>query len=171
MTIQSSRTLKDDYRDFIILLNKYKVDYCIIGAYAFSFHAEPRSTSDIDFYIAHTLENSKRVAAALKEFADSDVDPAYFDTSETVIMRIGFEPNQIELCNGLTGLSDEEIMHHRIKGEYGDVVAYFIGLDELLKNKKILKDLPRRGRKQSSDASDYATLKIVKEQKNIRGDR
>src|SRR3989339_33781 len=161
MKITKKDQLKDDFRDFIILLNKHNVDYCITGGYAFSFHAEPRTTRDIDFYIAHTMENSKRVAAALKEFAGSDIDKNYFDTSETVILRIGFEPNQIELCNALTGLSDDEIMKHRVKGKYGDAVAYYIGINELFRNKAIVKDMPHRGRKKGSDSSDYETLKVL----------
>ena len=31
-----------DYEEFLELLNKHKVRYCIIGSYALSFHARPR---------------------------------------------------------------------------------------------------------------------------------
>ena len=128
---------KDDFKDFINLLNKHKVDYCITGAYAVSFHSEPRATRDIDFYIAHTQHNSKKVATAIKEFAGVGVDENYFNTDETVILRIGIEPNQIELANGLTGLNDDEIMKHRVKGKYSGIVAYYIGLDDFIKNGQI----------------------------------
>ncbi|OGS27301.1 MAG: hypothetical protein A2297_00450 [Elusimicrobia bacterium RIFOXYB2_FULL_48_7] len=156
---------REDFRDFIELLNKHKVDYCITGAYAVTFYSEPRATRDIDFYIAHTKGNSEKVAAAIREFAGLRIDEGYFDTEKTVILRIGVEPNQIELLNGLTGLKDSEIMKHRIRGKYGDLTAYYIGIDELIKNKEILSKLPRRGRKQGSDSTDYKTLKAAKSKK------
>jgi hypothetical protein len=161
--------VKNDFKEFVEVLNKHGVDYCITGGYAVSFHAEPRFTGDIDFYIARTKENSVRVAAALKDFNNESVDGAYFDTDKTVIIRMGYEPNQIELCNGLTGLTENEIMKHRVKGKYGDIVAYYIGLDELIKNKGLVKDMPYRGRKRQSDLRDYEALKIVKARKKKRG--
>ena len=154
--------IRDDFKDFISLLNRYNVDYCITGAYAVSFHSEPRSTGDIDIYIAHTKDNPKRLKAAIKEFASANVDENYFNTDEPVILRIGIEPNQIEISNVLTGLKDREIMKHRVKGKYGNVVAYYIGLDDLVKNKSIVKDMPHRGRKKGTDLTDYETLKVVK---------
>ena len=160
---------KDDFKDFISLLNKHKVDYCITGAYAVSFHSEPRATRDIDIYIAHTKDNSKRVAAAIKEFVGTNVKEDYFNTDQNVILRIGIEPNQIELCNGLTGLKDNEIMRRRVKGKYDDIAAYFIGLDDLIKNKSIVKDMPHRKRKMGSDLTDYETLKKVKRKHSDKG--
>jgi len=169
MKDNNKNLIKDDFKDFIMLLNKHKVDYCITGGYAVSFHSEPRATRDIDIYISHIKDNSKRVAAAIKEFAGTDVKEDYFYTNETVILRIGIEPNQIELCNKLTGLKDNEIMQHRVKGRYRDIVAYYIGLNELLKNKSIVKDMPHRGRKMGSDLTDYETLKAVKKKHLYKG--
>jgi hypothetical protein len=160
--------IKDDFGDFIHLLNKHKVDYCITGGYAVSFHSKPRSTEDIDFYIAHTTENSIRVAAAIKEFSGLDADEHFFETEKTVILRMGIKPNQIELSNGLTGLTEDEIMGHRVKDKYGDIVAYYIGIDELIKNKGIVKDLPHRAIRKGQDETDYKTLKVFKE-KNAGG--
>jgi hypothetical protein len=161
--MSSEKFIKDDFKDFIELLNKHKVDYCITGAYAVSFYSDPRSTKDIDFYIAHTKNNSKRVAAAIKEFSGCEFDDNYFNTKETVILRIGLEPNQIELGNSLSGLKEDEIMAHRVKGKYENIVAYYLGIDELLKNKEVVKDMPLRGIKKGQDLTDYLVLKRVKE--------
>ena len=35
-----------DYEEFLELLNKHDVRYCIIGAFALAFHARPRYTQD-----------------------------------------------------------------------------------------------------------------------------
>ena len=37
-----------DYEEFLELLNKHDVRYCIIGAFALAFHARSRYTKDID---------------------------------------------------------------------------------------------------------------------------
>jgi len=166
---KENNPIKNDFIEFIELLNKHRVDYCITGGYAVSFHSEPRFTGDIDFYIAHTKDNSAKVAAALKEFNGEGIDSKYFDTDNTVIVRMGYEPNQIELCNGLTGLTEDEIMQHRVKGKYGDMIAYYIGLDELIKNKGIVKDMAHRGRKKKSDSRDFETLKIARKRKREEG--
>ncbi len=162
MKKNTAKLIKDDFRDFIDLLNKHRIDYCITGAYAVSFHSEPRSTRDIDFYIAPTQTNSIKTAAVIKEFAGADIDCGYFNTNETVILRIGVEPNQIELSNGLTGLRKEEILRHRVKGKYSGITAYYLGLNEIIKNKALVKNMVYRGRKRGSDSADYETLKLVK---------
>ncbi len=77
------------FKEFIEILNKHKVDYCITGGYAVAFHSEPRSTGDIDFYVAHTKANSEKAAAAIKEFYGEKLDSKFFDTKETVIVRMG----------------------------------------------------------------------------------
>jgi hypothetical protein len=40
--------VEKDYRDFLKLLGAKKAKYLIVGGYAYSYHAEPRYTKDID---------------------------------------------------------------------------------------------------------------------------
>ena len=44
------RTQKD-FEELLKLFNKNKVRYCIVGAYAVAFHAEPRYTKDMDILV------------------------------------------------------------------------------------------------------------------------
>ena len=37
-----------DYEEFLELLNKRNVRYCVIGAFALAFHSRPRYTKDMD---------------------------------------------------------------------------------------------------------------------------
>lgn len=160
--------INSNFEDFIRVLNKHKVEYCITGAYAVSFHAEPRYTHDIDFYISRKKENPNKVAIAIKEFLGEGIDERLFE-DDKVIVRMGIEPNKIELSNHLTGLDEEEIIKHRVKSRYGNTVTYYIGMDELIKNKKIVKDLPHRGNKGLQDKKDYLTLLEVKKRKRLKG--
>ena len=38
--------LINDFIDFITLLQKYNIDYLIVGGYAVSIHSRPRSTQE-----------------------------------------------------------------------------------------------------------------------------
>jgi hypothetical protein len=60
--------VEKDFEDFIELLNKHKVNYLIVGAYALALFAEPRNTGDIDIFIERTKENAEKILDVLKEF-------------------------------------------------------------------------------------------------------
>jgi len=62
-----------DYEEFLELLNKHKVRYCIIGSYALSFHARPRYTKDIDILIEASLENAKKISNRTQDKADLEL--------------------------------------------------------------------------------------------------
>jgi len=53
--------LNKDFKEFIKLLNKNKVEYLLIGGYAVAFHGYPRYTKDIDFVINNDENNAKRI--------------------------------------------------------------------------------------------------------------
>ncbi len=39
-----------DFEELLKLFNEYKVHYCVIGAFAFGYHARPRWESGSIFY-------------------------------------------------------------------------------------------------------------------------
>jgi len=56
--------LFQDFADFIVLLQKYKIDYLIVGGYAVGIHSQARMTQDIDFWVAQTTENAEKLIKA-----------------------------------------------------------------------------------------------------------
>ena len=60
--------VEKDYEDLLRSLNRNKVRYCIIGAYAVAFYSIPRYTKDLDIVVEPSLENAKRLVSALKSF-------------------------------------------------------------------------------------------------------
>ena len=50
-----------DYEEFLELLTKHDVKYCIVGAFALAFHAEPRYTKDIDILIEASTNNAEKL--------------------------------------------------------------------------------------------------------------
>lgn len=126
-----------DFEEFLRLLNKHKVKYCIVGAYAFGLYAEPRYTKDLDILIEPTLENGKKVVTVLKDFGFDSLGLTAKDfTIEKEIVQLGYEPVRIDLITSIEGCSFEEVWQNKKQEQYGNEKVFVIGLDELIKNKK-----------------------------------
>ena len=127
-----------DYEEFLELLNKHDVRYCIIGSYALSFHVRPRYTKDIDILIEASLENAGKILAVLDEFGFGSLDLQIDDFSaEGNIIQLGFEPVRIDILTSLKGLEFSEIWQNRVQGPYGNQMVNFIDRQNLIKSKKI----------------------------------
>jgi len=127
-----------DYEEFLALLNKYNVKYCIIGAFAFAFHVEPRYTKDIDILIEASDENAGKVLQALHEFGFGSLKlvPSDFSTPGRII-QLGYEPVRIDIITSIQGLDFADIWENRIQGPYGEQTVNFIDRKNLIKFKKI----------------------------------
>ena len=129
--------LNKDWREFIESLHSNSVDFLIVGAIAVAWHGHPRMTGDIDILVRPSAANAACVISALRQFGfgqlgitDSDV------TRPGQIIQLGFPPNRIDLITSISGVSFDEAWAGRCKGQLGDLTVYFIGLDELLRNKE-----------------------------------
>jgi hypothetical protein len=49
--------LSQDFKEFVELLNKNKVEYLIVGGYAVGMHGHPRYTGDLDVWINATVKD------------------------------------------------------------------------------------------------------------------
>ncbi len=128
-----------DFREFLKLFNKHKVEYVIVGAYALAFYGCPRYTGDLDILIKPDPDNGKKIIKAIKEFGFGSLglSSEEFSLKEKVV-QLGVSPLRIDILTSITGVSWEQILLHRAKGEYGGISVYFIGKDELIANKKAL---------------------------------
>jgi hypothetical protein len=151
--------LQKDYEELLELFNKHKVRYCVVGAYAVAFHARPRFTKDMDILVKPDLGNGKKIIDALKEFGFKSPDLSEKDFSrEGKIIQIGFEPVRVDLVTSIDGCTFEEIWENRESGFYGKQKVSFIGIKELVKNKKAA------GRRQ--DEADLEILETVRKKNN-----
>ncbi|MFO7979810.1 MAG: nucleotidyltransferase [Candidatus Aminicenantes bacterium] len=150
--------VEKDYQEFLKLLNKHKVKYCIIGAYAVAFYAKPRYTKDMDIFVEPTVDNAKKILEVLKEFGFGDLSITLDDlTREGNIFQLGYEPVRIDLLTKMEGLQFQEVWTNRVTGDYGSEKVNFIGLDDLIKNKRI-----------SGRPSDKVDIELLEKS---RGDR
>ena len=140
------------YEEFIRLLNFHKTKYLIIGAYALTYHAAPRNTGDIDFFVQRNKQNAKRLVKVLDDFGFKSLSLAEKDFLEKdTVVQLGFEPNRIDIINAITGVSFETAYKNKVEGFLGKQKVYFISAKDLIRNKKAL------GR-----AKDLADVELLK---------
>jgi hypothetical protein len=145
--------VQQDFRDMLGLFNAHKVDYLIIGAHALAYHGVPRYTGDMDIFMRPTEENAHRIFKALEEFGFGSVGLTAEDFSvPDRVIQLGVAPIRIDIVTTITGVTWEEAAAGRVQGKYGDIVVYFIGREELVRNKHAL------GRKK--DQADLEALGI-----------
>ena len=156
--------VEKDFEEFIELLNKHKVQYLIVGAYAMSFHTRPRSTGDIDFFVKSDRENARRIIRVLEDFGFGSVGLKEDDflNHETVV-QLGFEPNRIDILSSITGVGFTQAYKAKVGGKFGRQKAWFISFDDLLQNKTAL-----RRKKDEADAELLREFKRLKREQSKR---
>jgi predicted nucleotidyltransferase len=135
-----------DVQEFIRVLANHDVRYVIVGGEAVIFHGHARLTNGIDFFYEPTVENAEKLWDALDEYWAGDM-PGLKSAEGLLIIGAtvlyGVPPNQIVLYNSLTNMSFDEAWNAkvdeniRIRGKKYPI--YFVGLEDLIKNKTALK--------------------------------
>jgi len=132
--------IEKDYEELLKLFNKFKVKYCIVGAFAVAFYAKPRYTKDMDIFVSPDPKNGKKIVDALCEFGFKNTDLKKEDFSEEgKIIQLGYEPVRIDIMTSISGCSFDTVWRNKKVGRYGNEKVYFIGLNALMKNKKASK--------------------------------
>lgn len=124
-----------DYEDLLRLLNRHKVRYCIVGAFAVAFHALPRYTKDLDIFISTEAANAKKIIDALEDFGFKTLSLRFEDFRYAGnIVQLGHEPVRIDIVTSIDGCSFNEVWQSRAKGTFGRQKVHYIGLDALIRN-------------------------------------
>jgi hypothetical protein len=128
--------LPDDFRDLIQILSRNGVQYMIVGGYALSLYAAPRTTGDIDIFVKIDPENAKRILHSLNEFGFGDLDISEQDLlSPAQVIQLGFPPNRVDFMTTIEGVSWEEAFANRKQVIQDGLTFPVIGKEELVKNK------------------------------------
>ena len=126
-----------DFVDFVSELNKYKVEYVIVGAYALAYYGQPRATGDIDFWIRPSRGNASSLLTALKGFGFGALEISVEDVLSGKIIQLGFPPVRIDLITKLDGLDADEIWESKAQGKLGDHTVWYLGRKAFIKNKRV----------------------------------
>ena len=125
-----------DYKDLLSAFHAHGVRYLIVGGYAVIFHAQPRFTRDIDFFIKADPANAQAIYAALAEFgaALAGIRPEEF-ADRSSFFRFGRDPRGFDILPDLPGVDFEAAWERRVEGVVDattGLTAFFISKDDLI---------------------------------------
>jgi predicted nucleotidyltransferase len=129
--------LSPDFKEFVELLTKNKVEYLIVGGYAVGIHGHPRYTGDLDIWLNPTPTNAQLILICLKEFGFSSFGLKEDDFIKPGnVVQLGYPPLRIDLLTEIDGVTFSESFENRKEIEMEGLIVNFIGYNELIKNKK-----------------------------------
>jgi len=127
-----------DMLDLLEILNRWQVQYLIVGGRAVNAYTEARGTKDLDIWTNPTPDNARRIYAALKEFGA----PLFGATEESFVRKddflfIGVPPNRIDILKDIPGVEFDDCWEKRQTFDLGEgLEANYLGLPELLAAKR-----------------------------------
>jgi len=126
-----------DFKEFVGLLNSRAVKFLIVGGHAVGLHGHPRYTGDLDIWIATHPANAKRVAEVLKDFGFGGLKFSAKDFERPgYAIQLGRPPYRIDILTSIDGVAFAHAYKSRKVVKTGGVKLPFIGLGDLLKNKR-----------------------------------
>jgi hypothetical protein len=151
------------------IFSEERVEYLVVGGYAFGVHHEPRATKDLDLFVRPTRTNAKRVIKALARFGAPrfgvDVDDL---ATPGNVLQIGVKPRRIDVINAIDGVTFAEAWRSRVTATLEGVSrgVPVIGRSAYIKNKRAIVEKDVRNRR----PQDRADLQML-EQTNRRRER
>ena len=128
-----------DFRDFIISLNEYEVEYILVGGYAVILHGYHRTTGDLDIWINPTRENYHKMIRAFSKFGlptslISEKD--FLSNDEVDVFTFGRPPVSIDIMTHVKGLDFKDSYRMSIINETEGFKIRLINYLHLIKAKK-----------------------------------
>ena len=133
-----------DFLDFLQLLDKYNVDFLLVGGYAVILHGYTRSTGDMDLWVNQNEENYSKLKKVYEEFGAPIFSLEEFFSDKFDVWSMGVEPRKIEVLTKVSGLNFIESKSHCDWINEKDFKVPYIDFEDLMKNKLAsgrLKDL------------------------------
>jgi hypothetical protein len=148
-----------NFVELLSALNAKRVRYLIVGGYAVIYHAQPRTTKDLDILIKADPRNAAAVYSALQEFGARvrSLGPADFMQPGT-FFRMGRAPQAVDILPDITGVDFDDAWSRRVRVVVDPdtgLKANMISADDLIAAKLA------SGRAQ--DLADVAALREARE--------
>jgi len=128
----------DDFKDFIIFLNKFEVEYIVVGGYSVIIRGYSRATGYIDIWVNKTKENFKRLQKTILEFGIPEVaiKENDFFSEEFDVFSFGKPPYAIEIMTAVKGLEFKATFENATMEQVNDTPVRIIHLQNLIEAKK-----------------------------------
>ncbi len=132
-----NQMLPDDFKEFLRLLNDHGVEYLLIGGYAVGYHGYPRTTADIDLWVATNTENAEKLVVVFNKFGmlSDEVEASLFLVPGNIV-RMGLAPVRIEVLNDIDGVEFHDCFVRGSTVDMDGVPVKLISLADLRTNKR-----------------------------------
>ncbi len=80
----AGHVLPSDFKEFLKLLNEAEVEYLLIGGYAVGYHGYPRTTADMDVWVAVSVKNASKLVDVFCRFGLQDTNLKPENTERTL---------------------------------------------------------------------------------------
>ncbi|MBN1608612.1 MAG: hypothetical protein JW940_18425 [Polyangiaceae bacterium] len=129
-------------RDLIELFSAFArvgVRYLLVGGHAVAAHGRPRSTKDVDLWLAPEPENLESACRALVTFGvPIGIVDALRSSGPDDIVWLGRAPTRIDLLRSLPGVDFAAAWPRRLMLEIEGVAVPVIGKADLIRNKEFV---------------------------------
>ena len=127
--------LPQDFKELFELLNSNRVRYLLLGGYAVSAYGYPRTTNDIDLFVADDSDNIETLIRSLSDFGFPTLDSTAFSEPRSMV-EMGVEPMKIQIMNFADGLDFERAFSRKHAMRVEDIVINVVAKEDLIENKK-----------------------------------
>ncbi len=130
----------DEYtKSLLVVFNKHKVEYLVVGGYAVNFYGYRRTTGDIDLWLRpDNSSNKKKITEAFAELGiakDTLKQIEKLDFTKPLVFMDGEEPFKIDFMTFISGVGFDEAWNEKRIESIDDVLIPFIHLNHLIVSK------------------------------------
>ena len=128
----------EDFQDFIKSLNKFGVEYMLVGGYAVILRGYSRSTGDMDIWVNKTAVNYEKLQMAITGFGlPGEAVPAnQFFSTDYDVFSFGRPPFAIEIMTAVKGLDFDPTYIQSTIEKVDELPVRVIHLNHLIEAKK-----------------------------------
>lgn len=129
--------MEPEYINLIRLLNEEGVEYVILGGHAVIAHGYLRTTGDVDIFVGPSHQNARKLLKVMERYGythgEFDLDDF---TKVPSYLSFGRHDGWIDIMTFTLGVSFDDCYKNRMVLEVQGVPINFIGLQQLLENKR-----------------------------------
>lgn len=129
--------MEPEYINLIRLLNEEGAEYVVLGGHAVIAHGYLRTTGDVDIFVRPSHENAIQLLKVMGRYGytNGEFDLEDF-TKVPSYLSFGRYDGWIDIMTFTLGVSFDECYDNRLVLEIQGVPVNFIGLRQLLENKR-----------------------------------
>ena len=129
--------MEPEYINLIRLLNEGGAEYVVLGGHAVIAHGYLRTTGDVDIFVKPSQENAQKLVKVMERYGYTNGEFDLDDfTKVPSYMSFSRYDGWIDIMTFTLGVSFDECYNNRLILNIQGVPVNFIGLQQLLENKR-----------------------------------